>query len=286
VPHRSHASSTVSAILAGALCIAPHAAGAAIGERLIADQVRVEYVTPKDAAHLRLHEVLTRARALEYVRELLSPLRLPQRLRMVLTECNGESNAWYENGADTICYELVHESVKNARAEPLPAGRETRDAIVGPLLDTVLHEAAHAVFELLKVPLFGREEDAADQFSAYLMLQYDKARARRLILGAAYQYRMDVREAEVALSIKAFADEHGLPAQRFFNVLCVAYGADPKLFAVAVERGYLPRERAEDCGGEYEQVRHAFQKLIGPYLDRRLVRKLKRKLTQAGEASR
>jgi hypothetical protein len=37
------------------------------------------------------------------------------------------------------------------------------DALVGPLLDTCLHEFAHAIFEMLRVPVLGREEDAADQ---------------------------------------------------------------------------------------------------------------------------
>ena len=41
---------------------------------------------------------------------------------------------------------------------------------------------------LLKIPLFGREEDAADQFSAYIMLHFGKEDAHRLIEGAAYQY--------------------------------------------------------------------------------------------------
>jgi hypothetical protein len=267
------------AILAAActLCLAS-AASADIADRLIANQVRAEYVPPKQPEHQRLHEILRQARALEYVQELLSPLRLPRRLRMVLSECDGVANAWYEEGAVTVCYELISEYVNNARSEPLPAGLELRDAIAGPVLDVFLHEAGHAVFDLLRVPVFGREEDAADQFSAYLMLQHDKSRARRLILGSAYQYRMDVRDAQVSLPVQVFADEHGHPGQRFFNVLCVAYGADPTLFADLVERDYLPRRRAEICADEYAQVRHAFQKLIGPYIDRQLARKVRRKL--------
>ena len=57
-----------------------------------------------------------------------------------------------------------------------------------------LHETGHAVFDILKVPVFGREEDAADLFSAYIMLQFGKEDAHRLILGSAYQYKADVVE--------------------------------------------------------------------------------------------
>ena len=132
---------------------------------------------------------------------------------------------------------------------------------------------------MLNIPLFGREEDAADQFSAYIMLQYDKARARRLILGSAYQYKVDMKGSELTLALKKFSDEHGIPAQRFYNVLCMAYGADPKLFADVVERDYLPRDRSEGCEDEYNQVSFAFKTLIGPYINRsQAKRALKRRL--------
>ena len=52
------------------------------------------------------------------------------------------------------------------------------------LVATFLHEAGHALFDLLEVPLLGREEDAADQLAAYYVLQFPKEIKRRLILGA------------------------------------------------------------------------------------------------------
>ena len=63
------------------------------------------------------------------------------------------------------------------------------------------------------------------------------------------------------------AGEHGTPAQRFYNLLCIAYGADAQLFADLVQKGYLPKERAEGCAEEYQQVVYAFQMLIGPHID-------------------
>jgi hypothetical protein len=44
----------------------------------------------------------------------------------------------------------------------------------------------HAVFDILHMPLFGREEGAADEFAAYLMLHFGKDQARRWVEGAAY----------------------------------------------------------------------------------------------------
>ena len=241
--------------------------------RTKAGRIEIEYVLPTDPAHRPLLDRLKQARALEYLQGLLGSIRLPRPLKLVLTGCHGMSNAMYGNDAVTVCYEFLDEIVKNAVGENLPAGITKTDAVVGPLLDVFLHEAGHAIFEYLNVPIFGKEEDAADQFSAYIMLQYDKDRARRLILGSAYQYKMDVKDAEMSLARNKFADEHGVPAQRFFNVLCIAYGYDSKLFADLVEKHYLPIERAVGCEREYRQVQFAFKTLISPHVVRTLARR-------------
>ena len=66
------------------------------------------------------------------------------------------------------------------------------DALIAPLMDVFLHEAAHALFDLLAIPVLGREEDAADQVAAYYMLQYPKETKRRLIIGAAFSYAAEL----------------------------------------------------------------------------------------------
>ena len=71
----------------------------------------------------------------------------------------------------------------------------------------------------------------------------------------------------------AFSDVHGAPAQRFYNMLCLAYGADPVLLAEFVEKDsieYLPKGRARNCKREYEQVTFAFNESIRPHLDEQL----------------
>jgi Putative metallopeptidase len=145
------------------------------------------------------------------------------------------------------------------------------------LLDTILHEVAHAMFDMLRVPVLGREEEAADQVATYIMLQVGKAQARRVIAGAAYAYKTEAEAEKTPPGIKQFADAHGTPAQRLYNLLCLAYGADPQLFGDFVEKGYLPNERAEDCKDEYQQVAYAFQQLIGPHLDLMLVKDIRDK---------
>lgn len=241
--------------------------------RARANRIQIEYVPPRNPAHRPIYDRVKQAKALEYLQALLGAIRLPRVLRLVLTGCGGMSNAMYGNDQVVVCYEYLDDIVKNAADEKLPAIITRTDAIVGPLLDVFLHEAGHAVFDYLHIPILGREEDAADQFSAYIMLQYDKERARRLILGSAYQYKMDLKDPQVSLALTKFADEHGIPAQRFFNVLCVSYGFDANLFADLVEKRYLPADRAVGCAREYQQVQFAFKTLISPHVVRTLARR-------------
>ena len=238
-----------------------------------ADRIDIRYVAPKSEEHQPLYKLLKESRALEKLREILKPLRLPHRVLLETRGCDGISNAFSNEDSVIVCYEFIDNIWKNVPAKTTPAGVSPIDALIGPLLDVFLHEAGHVVFNALKIPLFGREEDAADQFSALIMLRFNKDEARRLILGSAYQYKGDLSSPTVAIARQKFADEHGTPAQRFFNLLCLAYGADPKLFADVVERNFLPEGRADICELEYIQVSHAFNTLIGPHIDKALARK-------------
>ena len=255
----------------GALLMTQNAAHAA---KYKVDQIRIDYTLPKNPAHQEAYDRLKKAQALERLKKFLSFIRLPRPLPLKVKECDGVANAWYDNDEVTICYEYLAGILKNAPERDLPNGTTRADAILGPFLDVVLHEIGHAVFDYLKVPVFGREEDAADTFSAFLMLQFGKEYSRRLILGSAHQYKADIQKKQVSLPLEEYSDEHSIPAQRFYNVLCIAYGADAKLFADLVTHGYLPKDRSEGCAAEYEQAAYAYNKLIGPYVDKRLAKKI------------
>jgi hypothetical protein len=242
-----------------------------------ADRIAIEYVEPADPAHKPLHDLLKASRALERVRDVLVAVRWPRTLRLELKGCDGEANAWYTDAVVTVCYEYLADMWTSANSSRRPAAISREDAFVGPMIDVFLHEAGHALFDLLKVPLLGREEDAADQLAAYHVLQFPKDSKRGLIIGSAYAYAsaLNVRSArdlsrrrlEVGRHI-TFSDEHGTPAQRLYNLLCIAYGSDKELFADVVTKGFLPEERAEFCEDEYRQIDFAYRTLIAPHVDR------------------
>lgn len=240
------------------------------------NQIKIRYVPPDNPEHQVLYDTATERRMLERLQEFLSPFKLPRSLTFELAGCDGEADAFYGDNVVTICYEYAAELWENRPSETTPGGVAPFDAFRGPLIDTCLHEFAHALIDVLELPVFGRMEDAADQISAYIYLQLDLEDARRLIGGTAYAFLSEAADEEL-LSLAEFADDHSLPAQRAYNVLCMAYGADKKYFSDLVSKGYLPAERAEFCEEEYEQIQDAFEELIGPHVDRKLARKVFKK---------
>jgi hypothetical protein len=236
------------------------------------DRVVVTYVPPSDSAHGEIYRALRRQHVLERLGAIVRLVRLPGRLTLRLKGCAGEANAWYDpdSRAVTMCYELVAGIIARAPHQPSPAGVTQDQAIRGPIAQILVHETGHALFHLLRVPIFGREEDAADQLAALLLLHLAPAQARDLVGGSGYFFAMLGRQE--ATDTSRFADVHGLSWQRFYSLVCLAYGADPHRYADVVAKGYLPADRATTCGDEYKQVAYAFRRLIGPHLRVRLHR--------------
>lgn len=228
---------------------------------------RILYGEPASPAQAAIRDKYRARGLLESFAALFKPFRLPQPIGFRLASCDGESNAWYEpdDGMITVCYEYIEELQKNAPKTTTPDGITPDDAVAGPLIEVFLHESGHAIFERLQLPILGREEDAADQFAAFMMLQLGNDIALRAIRGTALMYALEAKTTTFGMHV--FSDEHSLPAQRLFNMLCMAYGAKPKLFTRIVQKGYLPKDRAESCENEYAQVGHALKTLLSPHVE-------------------
>jgi putative metallopeptidase DUF4344 len=248
-----------------ALCLAPGLLPAALAAEQ--HRVAIAYLAPSDPAQHKIYETLKRERVLENLAELLSPFELPHTLTLKLKGCDGVENAWYddEQHSVTVCYEYLARVLRDAPRETTAAGVTPEDAVVGPTAEVFLHEFAHALFDLLKIPVLGREEDAADMVAAYTLLQLGPKFARGAIGGVAYMYARQANDKP--LNAETAAEVHPFTQQRFYNLLCLAYGADPKTFGDVVDKGYLPKERAENCVYEYRQVDYAVRTLLWPHMD-------------------
>ena len=233
-------------------------------------RVMIDYIDPRIPRSLPTLDRLRNRRVLEELAMFLSPLRLPRVLRIRTKTC-GEPNAFYVLSEWTInlCYEY-YENLEAMAPRTPTKGFTREEVIVGGFIDAVFHELGHALFDILNVPVLGREEDAADQISAFTMMQFGKDVARLTIRGAAYTYL----NSQDPRTRTGFSDEHGTSTQRFFNYLCLAYGGDPAAFKDVVDQNILPKARAAGCEREYRQVERAFAKTILPHVDKDLMKKV------------
>jgi len=243
-------------------------AGAALGQAAPrTGQVRIVYEEATDERHRVIRQAMQQRRILETVGAVLNSFRLPRELTVEARGCQGRETAWYDHDRAVFCYEYVDLIQRHAPKVATPGGVQRADAIVAAVIDTILHESGHGIFDLLEVPVMGREEDAADFFSIYLMLQFPPEDARRLIEGIAFNMGSEARpEVAERQAPQKFAGPHAMNAQRHYNVLCLAYGSNAALFGGAMPAG-LPPWRARFCGDDWGMLRRAFVKLILPHVD-------------------
>ena len=237
------------------------------------NRIQIEYVPPKNPEFQSLLDSLKANHALEKMQETFAPFRLSTDLNLRTMEC-GMANAWYQRPTVTICYEYLNDIRKSIPTETTPQGITPTDAVLGQFFYVVAHEMGHAMFDMLNVPLWGRAEDAADQFATYIMLQFGKDSARRLLGGAAYSYKNYINNPKVVVPLEAFSEVHGAPMQRFYNMVCMAYGADRETFGDVVTNGYLPQARARNCRVEFGEANFAFQQTLRPSVDRDMAKKV------------
>ncbi len=237
-------------------------------------QIRIEYVPPTNPAHQKVYDMIRRRHSLEMVQKIFSPFRLPVDLLIRTVGCDGVSNAWYQRVGNrptvSLCYEYLQEIWQSMPEKDAPSeGLTMADAVCGQLFFAVAHELGHAMFDIFDVPIFGRQEDAADQFATFIMLQFGGGVAYRLVEGAAYGYHGYIKNLRqmptVTLPLAAFSSDHGSPEERYFNLICTAYGYDPTLFADEMSR--IPESRAKKCKFEYSDLKFAFDDVFKSHID-------------------
>ncbi len=235
-------------------------------------QVRISYESPSDEKYRQIYDALKRREVLERLQRFLVPLRLPAVLTVKLEQCGAETKPYESGSPVAICYELVQRIIDVTTQNTKDANEQTL-ITDGTFVQAVLHEIAHAVFDLLQVPIWGREDDAADRVAALTMMQFSDQVAFTTIVGTAKFFEYSKR---IWTGVD-FAQPGSPEAQQFYNYLCIAYGGDPRTFHFLAPRpgptkmARLSEARAPRCQREYQQVQHAFDLRIMPFVDPQLL---------------
>jgi hypothetical protein len=204
---------------------------------------------------------LRQARLLEQITDALSSgIQLPRPLFFGTAEC-GTPNAFYAPGRMeiVICLELVQHlsngiSRRYSRVSPPD---EISQMINGALNFIIFHELGHALIDVLKLPILGREEDAADQIGTFFML--NMAGTPQALAGALWFFE----DSSFSYSRAHFAGVHSLGPQRQANLACWTFGSDSKRYSYLLASAMLTRERSQTCQREFRQLDSAVRQLLG-----------------------
>ena len=217
-----------------------------------------------DARFSDLDQKIRKEKLLEKAADDLNKaLILPKDIRLRLETC-GEANAEFDpkTQAITVCYELMEHFSNLYKSDGMKeddADKKMFDAT----RFAFLHEVGHAMIHNYDLPIAGNEEDAADRCSSYINIEELGETGVRSVLAASDAFRIESKQKSATK--RDMADEHLLKEQRFYNSLCMIYGSDEEKYEYFVRDGYLPKERAERCPGEYRRTVESWKNLLQPW---------------------
>lgn len=141
---------------------------------------------------------------------------------------------------------------------------DLRDYIRANTIFFIYHELGHALIDLMLLPVFGQEEDAADVLGVVLSETINEEEDTEFIMLAAADNFAYMAETAAQEGYElAFWDTHGLDQQRYFTVLCLFYGANPDSRGFVTGTDMLPEDRQQTCPEEYQLAQDSW----GPVLD-------------------
>lgn len=139
--------------------------------------------------------------------------------------------------------------------------QEARDFVTANVISTLYHEFGHALIHLTDAPVLGQEEDAADILSVVLLDAFwEEDSAQSLTALTALSFELAAQEDEDP----AYWATHGLDMQRYYNQVCLFYGADPDMRATLAEEFALPEERRETCAEEFALAARSWETILAP----------------------
>lgn len=128
--------------------------------------------------------------------------------------------------------EANHYFTKNKYDEKF--NKSAQAGAIDTILHTLFHEIAHAYIADKNIPVLGKEEDAADNLAAVMMIEYVDNGADSAI-SAADMFAFESEDMPKDIQAAEYIDEHSFNLQRYFQTLCLVYGSDPEQYSTLLD---------------------------------------------------
>lgn len=227
-------------------------------------ELRVVYYPTKRRFSQELQQIYQKTGIFQRLADVIdNKIALPRTVNVELAEC-GFENAFYEPAKHRIvmCYELTQYFINLFKRAGL-ADRQAGENALYATVFTFFHESGHMLANELELPITGREEDAADQFSTLMLTTSAGDTGQKAAEAAALWFSLT---ANRPTDRTQFMDEHSLDQQRFYAIICLLYGSNPNRYEPVVRRLGFPQARVQKCRREYEQTARAWKALLAPHM--------------------
>ena len=180
---------------------------------------------------------------------------LPRDLTLRHESC-GEINAFYRGSDSSIrmCYEMLERIGEVFEGRTDLGDHDPAELAAGTWFFVLFHELGHALIDLYDLPVLGMQEDAADEFATWMLV--DLGAVDLALSGAAYWAATD---SETYTTLQ-YTDSHGLNPQRVATILCHIYGSDPETYA-----DVAPLFEFRDCEYEYYDKSSTWEELLADW---------------------
>lgn len=231
------------------------------------NQVRIEYGEASSRELIEIQRLVTRERLLEAAAEGTEnwPFQLPSTITLATAQCE-EMDFFYDKNTNTItlCYEMILFLGKQAEKDRAKFSNfdSLKSVFQGALVFLMVHELGHAIIDVYSLPVTGREEDVADQFALIAALEgqhQNPETAAKMLFGALWMFE---KIQETGLPEDAFRNEHAMGKQRYYNIMCWAYGKDSSRFGSFKDE---LQARAPRCKDEYEKAVASIRSIWQPH---------------------
>lgn len=130
------------------------------------------------------------------------------------------------------------------------------------------HEIGHLLIGELGIPVLAKEEDAADNLAALLLLSAETVEADQALIDSADGWFLSDRsDTSEFYDDSAFYGEHSLDVQRAFQIVCLMVGADVEIFGEIAGEVGIDADRQETCAADFDQASNSWNRVLAPHIN-------------------
>ncbi len=129
-------------------------------------------------------------------------------------------------------------------------------------LFVLYHEMGHLLIDQLRLPVLGREEDAADNISTWTLLNKRTSAAETTLADAAEGWLLTGAAYRSGKYEEDFAAAHSLDKQRAYQIVCLMVGSDETAFKPIANQYAIGRDRQESCSWDYDMVDRSLKSVL------------------------